>query len=219
MVAIGLEVAHVVEGVDRARHRAERGHRQRLAQDPVGVAQVLGEDQRRGDKQVLDPLPGAQGQERGPDLTASHLPIAGAGIARTATTTAAAIIAAVVVAPVVVAARGVLLVLEVGVDHLVLAVAADLAAGLGATRGHRLEHALAVGAIEVGAQLGAVGELQQLAAGGGDLLDRLGVLVGRRDLADQLADPPAPVLGRHHRQCVDVGHQAQRHHHAQEERH
>ena len=54
--AVGLDVAHVVERVDRAREQAEREHRERRAQHVRRVRQVPREHQRRRDEQVLDPL-------------------------------------------------------------------------------------------------------------------------------------------------------------------
>src|SRR5262245_2857168 len=56
MRAVGLAIAHVVERVDRARQQAEREQRDRRAQHVLAVREVVREDQRRRDEQVLDPL-------------------------------------------------------------------------------------------------------------------------------------------------------------------
>jgi len=63
VLSVFLAVAQVVEEIDRAGRETEGDERQAGTAESLGVSQALGEDDRRQDEGVLDPLDGAQRAE------------------------------------------------------------------------------------------------------------------------------------------------------------
>ena len=80
--AVERGVAHVVEQVAGARHRAEGGEQHRALEDRLQVLEPAGEDDGGEDEEVLRPLGGPQGDEDRSGGRPPHVRCRGAGCAR-----------------------------------------------------------------------------------------------------------------------------------------